>query len=612
MDSRSERGAAPRLASQYRRVFIVDSRQRFSASRDQWDPALDLVLTYDYAVRREVAAAGGDVAYLDHLVDAREMQHHNFACYDFFARWHTDAAGADIFTHEAIPFGRSFRVDYWNDYIFWVRARLCLERLRDVRYETLHVGTSLGIVETILRDDMARAFDPMAESAAPRMPEYFFPIHRWMGENIRRTGLRARVINVCAAALGLVLAWADRLSGAQGRRPAVLVQEYHPTRELIQRLRRDGMVRVVGTTVSRTHLWSRYIPLWTGVDRFAAPAARVLERFRERRSARLVLAPGLDLTEGAYRIIEARIAPRVAETLRIVDAVARYHARNPISAELLIANIGDVITQADCVLQADGVPSFLIANGILATPFVDDSKIATVINAYSTSVKEHYFAGMTNVVCLGDPRMDRYVPLRPRRTVNRDAFSVAIGASGHNNTDLNSYVAVEFEFLAGVLQALRQVQADGVDLEVTLKIRGNGYIEQYRDFVAEYFPGLVTRIVADVPMTEVLDETDLFISIYSQTLFEASCLGIASIYFRIDDEIKQPPFDGLGELVTVDTVDALIDAIDDFRQAGTRFDAFLDRAVMERYIGPLDGRNLERNREALLMMLAPAAARRSA
>ena len=572
-----------------------------------WDPASDLVITYDYALRREICESGGTAAYLDHLVDATEMQRHNFTCYDFFKRWHTSADGSDIFTYRSVPFGMSFRLDYWNDYIFWVRARLCLEQLRGVGYEMLLVGTSLGIVEQILRDDMQVDFTPIEPGAGAPLSEYFFPIHRWMGENIRRTGVRAHVINACAWSLGMAYSLFDRMTGAAQQRPAVLVQEYHPTRELIQRLRREGRVRVVGTTVSRTHLWSRYIPLGSRVSRFNDAATRLLADFRARRCVRLVLSPGLDFTDGAYAIIERRIAARVAESVRIIDAVLQYQAHHPLSLEVLIANMGDVVTQVDCVCRACGVPSYLIANGILATPFMDDSKHATVINAYSSSVKEHYFAGMSNVICRGDPRMDRYFPAVARRLIDPDAFTVTIGASGHNSTDLNSYVAVEFEFLAGVLEAIQRVSTRGAAVAIVLKVRGNGYVSQYRDFVAEFFPDLVLRIVDDVPMADILAGTDLFISIYSQTLFEASCSGIPAIYFRVDDEIKQPPFDGMGELVTVETVDALVDAIEDCRRGSARYDAFLDRTTMERYIGPLDGRCIERNLQQVYDMLGEPA-----
>lgn len=328
-----------------------------------------------------------------------------------------------------------------------------------------------------------------------------------------------------------------------------------------------------------------------------------MARFRAERCARLVLSDGADLSEFAYRLIEGRIEPRVADSVRILFCVNRYLDRNPVRLELLIANLGEIVTLVDCACKARGIPSYLIANGLLTNTFSDESKYATVINAYSTSVKETYFKGMDNVVCLGDPRMDSYPPLERARNFDKDSFTVTVGASGHSNIDLNSYVAVEFDFMHDVLEALSQVKQQGIKVRVVVKVRANGYIGQYQEFFKEYFPGIVDETLEKMPMKEVLERTDFYISIYSQTLFEASCMGIPCLYYKKDKEIMYPPFDGKSELVTVECVDDLVTAIGDFRGGHPRFDAFLQRSVMEKYIGPLDGANLERNFKVVLDLL---------
>jgi hypothetical protein len=271
---------------------------------------------------------------------------------------------------------------------------------------------------------------------------------------------------------------------------------------------------------------------------------------------------------------------------------------------VLIANIGHIAPLVDCVCKSRGIPSYLIINGMLGNAFLDEGKYATVINSYSVSIKEHYFRGMDNIVCLGDPRMDAYVQKAAHpRVINRETPTITIGASGHNNIDLNSYLAVEFEFLHDVLQALRILKDSGVRLRIVIKVRANGYRVQYEAFVKEYFPGLVDQLLDNAPMGMVLERTDFFISIYSQTLFEASCLGIPCLYFKKDNEIMDPPFDGHSELVTVGCIEDLVTAITDFRVGHGRYDAFLQRTVMEKYIGPLDGGNLERNLHFIYEML---------
>ena len=110
-------------------------------------------------------------------------------------------------------------------------------------------------------------------------------------------------------------------------------------------------------------------------------------------------------------------------------------------------------------------------------------------------------------------------------------------------------------------------------------------------------------MVREVSIYEVLIRCDLYISICSQTLFEASCLGIPAIYYKEDKEYLDPPFDGKSELVTVDSIGALKRAFLDFKNNDARFDAFLDKSIMENYIGPLDGKSLERNLEFIYKLL---------
>jgi hypothetical protein len=257
----------------------------------------------------------------------------------------------------------------------------------------------------------------------------------------------------------------------------------------------------------------------------------------------------------------------------------------------------------DCVAKSRGVPSYMIINGLLGSAYLDEAKYATVINSYSTSIRDNYFAGMNNIVCLGDPRMDQYANF-PVKPINRHRPTITIGASGFNNIDLNSFVAVEFEFLHDVLSSIRALNAEVPSIRVVLKVRPNGYREQYQMFTDEYFPGMVDAIVDKMPMCKVLDETDLFVSIYSQTLFEASCLGIPAIYHKVDTEIIDPPFDGKSELVTTHNCSDLLQALRDFLKDDVRYKTFLDKSIMEKYVGSLDGENLKRNFDYILGLLS--------
>lgn len=566
----------------------------------------DLVLTYDFALKREVETMGGKACYVDHIVDPREMQQNNFLAYEFFRNWHRDGAGRDLFEYCGISFGFALRLYYWSEYLFYVRARLCLGQLRTLRFDKLFAGTRLGMIESVL-EDMSISFTPVFPEAATNHCAYYFPIHEWMNENIGRRGTKANVASILTHLTGVLLSWVDRAGGNRRTLPMVFVQNYHPTTGIIKRLTQERKVRVLGVTIAKTALRtlrnSRYLPLWGSARSFDAKADEIMRRFRSTRHARLILSNGEDITDGAYSVIDRQIAGRMAETLRSLKCVIHYLDRNPIQLQVMISNVGETSALIDSVCRARGIPGFLIINGWLSGAFLDEGKYATTINAYAPSIKENYFRAMENVVCLGDPRMDGYPPVSRALGVGKSAVEIAVGASGYNNIDLNSYVAVEFEFMFDVLQALQAVKRQGKNLRITIKVRPNGYIEQYRRFSEEYFPGLVDVIVDRAPMREVLEKADFYISIYSQTIFEASCLGVPCIYYKKDDEILDPPFDGKSELVTADSVEDLTAAILGFFAGSSRFDAFLCRSVMEKYIGPLDGENLSRNLDYIYSLL---------
>lgn len=585
----------------FRNVFILESRDWWSSAQPDYDPALDLVLTYDFGLRRDVEALGGTARYVDHLCESSVMQENNFRMYRFFHDWHLDEGGVDIFRYRDVPFGFSFRIEIWNDFTFYVRSRLCLEQLRTIIHQTVIVGTSQKYVHEVLHD-MEVDFRVLAKGNFALRGTYFFPMHQWMDEQLRSRRLRHVIRDIVVAVQGVATSWYDRLVECFSPKMRIFVQEYHPTHELLQRLQRQPGIRVVQGHFSATSgvmkfLRDRPIPIYGSLDKYRSHATEMIEVFQRKRVARLILSTGVDITDAVNRMIERRIECALPTMLRTLDCVIRYLDKHPIRLEVLIANVGQVAMLVDSVAKNRGIPSYLIINGMQGRDYVDEGKYATIINSYSASIKEHYFRGMANIVCLGDPRMDVYKQNASRsRVINRSEPTITIGGAASSNVDLNSYLAIEFEFIHDVLQALRIVKKQGIALRVVIKVRKIGFGGQYEQFVHEYFPGLVDEIVDNVPMRTVLEKTDFFISIASQTLLEASCLGIPSLFYKdVSEVVTEPPFDGHSELVTVNNVGDLVKAITDFRSGHERYDAFLDRTVMEKYIGPLDGGNLERN-----------------
>ena len=591
------------IKNKFRYIVILKSRNSWAKIIHFFDPDTDLILTYDSALLKKVVEMGGNALYIDHLEDAEVMQKNNFLAYEFFKSWHLTNDGKDIFIYRKIPFGFTFRLEIWNDFTSYVRQRICLKKISEVECKKVFVGPDLNIVENVLNDLKISYANISSANISSDEEEkylsYFFPIEKWIDERIRTVKFKQRVRDFFTTFQGTSIAFIDRFFKSN-KKQAIFIQEYYPTSDLVQFLNKSQELKVVLAHFSWSENFFKYfferpIPIYGNKNNFDNHAQILLLYFREKRCARLILSNGDDITEVIYSIIDRRISARISETLRVLDSVINYLDNNPIKLAVLIANIGQVSTMVDCVCRARSIPTYLIINGLMSGDFLDESKYATFINSYSKSIKDHYYKGVKNVIVLGDPRMDLYINKHSQRIINRESPTITIGASAHSIIDLNSYVAVEFDFMFDVLTALRIIKKKGIKVKVIIKTRSNGYIDQYNHFVKEFFSDVVDEIKGSSPLFKVLEKTDFYISLYSQSLFEASCLGIPCVYYKNDTEILDPPFDCKSELVTALNVDDLVCAINDFLFGSSRYESFLNKSVMEKYIGPLDGKNLERN-----------------
>ena len=596
------------LKEEYLTVFIVDEVSYWKSVEKEYNYLTDLVLTYDFSLYKYIENIGGDVNFIDSLVDPTKMHSHNNILYKFIKNWYLDSHGKDIFVYKNIPFGFSFKLDVWNDIVYYTRLHLCLRELKTIKFEDIIISSKDKVLASVL-DKLSLTYRlnkcPVVTKSA-----YFFPIFKYMDDRIRAKGLRGllyKIREVGSSIFGRMTPFIDKLT-YRNTNKTVFIQEYHPTKEILARLRDSNNINVLlanfsRKTTFRNNLAERIIPIYGNASKFEGIGEELLALFFLKKHATLVFDNGFDITDELFQIIYLKVRNAISEKLRVLDCSISYIDNNNVSLEILIANIGQVSTLFDCVCKIRGIPSYLIINGLLGPEYDDEAKNATYINSYSTNIRDTYFLGMSNVVTLGDPRMDMYGPHIKYKKINRVEPVVVIGASGFNSVDLNSYVSVEFDFMFDVLTALQELNNTGVTLSIIIKLRPNGYIEQYRRFINEYFYRLKIDLIDDKPMIDVLYRADYYISIYSQTLFEASCLGIPALYYKKDSEVMFSPFDNKSELVTATSVDELIQAFIDYQNSHSRYDGFLERKVMEKYVGPLDGKNLQRNLDYIYFLL---------
>jgi hypothetical protein len=585
-------------------IFLIENRNWWNVCKNKFNKDFDVVLTYDFGLFLEINSINGRAFYIDSLVSNIEMQKNNFLFYDFFKKWHHDSEQKDIFVFKGIQFGFALRLEIWNDLTFYIRNRICLEKIRSINYSNIYLGSEVIILSEIL-DELNLNYKNLNEPTS-NIASYFFPIHKWLDEKVRYkgiSGLKYKIRDLASLFQSLLITVYDKIFTNYDQRPLVFIQEYHPTRQIVKNISKRTNFRVLLATFSRTIGYFRYVPVYRKGINYTKESINLLKDFENRKFNKIILSNNIDITEKMYSIILNRIADRLPDYLLNLDCIINYLKFENLKLIVLVTNIGKNATLIDCFGKAKGIPTYLVINGYMSGDFLDESKYANYINSYSSSIKHNYFKSVENVYPLGDPRMDFYSGIQKKK-INRIDPIITIGASAHSIIDLNSFLAVEFEFLYEVLQSIRNsINNDFKIRKVIIKTRANGYLRQYRDFINEYFCDLPIEILSDISMAEVFISTDLYISLYSQTHFEASCFGIPCIYYKNDKEIIDPPFDFKSELVTVDNISDLEKAILDFANGSTIFDDFLKKSVLEKYIGPLDGKNLDRNIEFITKLI---------
>ncbi|SON50965.1 hypothetical protein [Vibrio tapetis] len=590
-----------KLHGNYRHVYICDALSSWLNISNEYDSDLDLVLTFDFALVKYLDSK--NAMYIDHLIDNKVMESENHNIYRFFESWHYDENGNDLFNYKGVDFGISFRLEYWNDYTYIIRLILNMDALSSIESKKIIVCSNDKYVFSAL-DILSLKYEVVKLRNDQENGGYYFPIAQWLDSKIRPNGftyfkykLRSIVGNLHSRVAHIF----DKTINKNKK--YICIQQYHPTKPIINGMLKNKNIQVVKTNFNNVkdiiNISDYRIipePIFNGA--FGLEISEILLNYNRGIHSRLILNNGLDITSVVTSIINSRVESCIEDYVSSLNNYIRYVRNNQLDLHVIISNLGKNVTLLDCVCRAEGKPTFLIINGMLGPDYSDESKLASHINCYSNSIKVNYFNNDDHVVCLGDPRMDAYYGLT--NEINYEQPVLVIGTSGFNSVDLNSYVAVEFDFMFDVLSAAERF---GQFDKIIIKCRPNGYKKQYEKFVSEYFPNVDVKIVDNISMMDALRLSDFYVSIYSQTLIEASSLGVPSLYYRKDNEFGAPPFDNKSELVTVDNIPDLLQAMIDFKSRDSRYDTFLDKNILEKYVGPLDGKSLERNVNYINMLI---------
>jgi hypothetical protein len=593
-----------------RNIFIIDSRTNLQTIADRYSKELDVIYTLDFGVKHDVEKSGGKVYFLDKMVDSLIMNQANFCAANFFKKWHINAQGEDIFTSEEICFGKTLRIYYWSEYLHYIRLRMNLEVLKKYSGTQIYVACDDAALLVALSDSKLKNII-YCRSARDDIP-YYFRIDEYMNNSINGKGIRERVISGIGRALSLMNFMVDRIYSKRKSPCYVYAQIYHSTTPILHKLSEIKKLKAITSQPffdkRNQRKFSQRITPMIRVNESSKKEAKILmERLSREKCEKLILPGGLDITGEAYEIIEKIISTILPLAISTVKTTKEFFEGKRIRAEIMISNLGLSQMVAHAVLQSKGVPSFMIINGFLSGKFLDEAKDATYINCYSKEIWNNYFDRDRRAFFIGDPRMDQYASSRKRgthrRNIKRDCPTIGIGTAGFNNLDLCSNVAIEFEFIFEILMAFEELWREGNRFDIKIKVRPNGVIEQYEKLIQEYYPHMPIKVYQVIEIPEFLSGIDFYISTYSQTLFEAACLGIPVTYYKNDLEKLDPPFCGSSELVTARTAEDLKKVYKLFQESSDIFETFQDANIIEKYIGPIDGRSTERNLNFLLEII---------
>jgi hypothetical protein len=79
------------LNRNYRNIYILESRKFLSEFIQRINFSEDLILTFDFGLKKLVESIGGNVFYIDNLCSQEEMQKNNLNAAEFLKIWHKNS-----------------------------------------------------------------------------------------------------------------------------------------------------------------------------------------------------------------------------------------------------------------------------------------------------------------------------------------------------------------------------------------------------------------------------------------------------------------------------------------------------------------------------------------
>jgi hypothetical protein len=244
------------------------------------------------------------------------------------------------------------------------------------------------------------------------------------------------------------------------------------------------------------------------------------------------------------------------------------------------------------VAQSEGVPTWAINDGFKADDFSPDGMTADRALAWSISIAERYFTRRPDgpAVVTGNPKADaqRHIATRDRAP-DAPLREVLVGSFTFSPVDIACRRSDAEWFLEAVIAGLRRSER-AREARIRVKLHPADRVDHYAHLAGEGVELLTSGDVVDL-----FSAADLYVTTYSTSLLEAIALGLPAIYYRVNDQRLHPPFsdDDVMDRRTATSTGDLARLVDD--PALSALPPADERAAwLERYLGPADGRSVDR------------------
>lgn len=409
----------------------------------------------------------------------------------------------------------------------------------------------------------------------------------------------ARFINLASATRG------------PRRSESLLVYEYGPTHAFADGYSRvrSGRMRLCRCRTPRRELLT--IP--HRGDRLIVPAPVSLKRASDDRiELEEMLCVYEEAFTGMFHLAGVNLWALLREPL--LATVAKYRAfarageaywrlkfrQNRVKALLVPFDGPPEVRLMMRVAQASGIPVFGLNDGFKGDDFSFEGMSTDYAMAWSKSIADNHYRRHASgkAQTTGNPRSDIPRPPRVRATSTREIGRILVGTFTFSPVDLNCRRSDPEAFMAAVLDGILASET-ARRAEIVIKLHPADRVDHYLSTISR-FGDLRISIVDQGDITEMFDDADLHVTTYSTSLLEAVARDLPVIYYRVNHQRLHAPFtgDSLLEKRTADSPQELTRLLNQpliyaLPPSGIR------EAWVEQYLGPVDGRTVERIEQAI-------------